>query len=660
METVAAESTVTTPWATSYGTDGMVISKEGLAPKVHVLSVLDHTLFTGMLVISAVIGIYFAFFAKQKQNTTSEYLMGGKNMGIIPVSLSLISSFISGITLLGVPAEVYVYGTQFATMLLGIVGATLGCGLFFMPVFYGLQLTTSYEYLEVRFNRKVRILGSFLFLMNNLLYIPIVMYVPALALNQVTGVNLHLITPLVSLVCIFYTSLGGLKAVVWTDALQTAMMFLSTGTVVVLGTHAVGGLSTVWKRSEDSGRIEFFNMDPDPTIRHTFWNTSFGVVFNWMANISVNQGMVQRFLAMHTLKRAHILLVIFTFGGMLITGLSCYCGLLIYATYYDCDRLSAKVVRASDQLMPYFVMDVAGWLSGLPGLFIAGVFSAALSTMSTGLNSMSGVIFEDFINPFLKVKVSDERASFIMKIICALFGVFCVCMVFIVEHLGAIVQLNWSLIGITSGPMLAIFALGMFFPWVNSKGAFVGGAVGLIIMGFISFGAQWAVATGQIRFEKKPVSTDGCLFPSHFSTSSGYETAIINETAFGTDFTTDATTFSQPETNEAWFIFRISYTLYSFVGLVISVVVGLIVSFLTGPTDPADVHIDLLTPVVRPLFAHRCKSGDDGAYWRQEETEPEQELNQLKGELEDDDNPLKEETITLMLQDAENGKKPSR
>ncbi|XP_046397965.1 sodium-coupled monocarboxylate transporter 1-like [Ischnura elegans] len=606
----------------------------GSVPKIHVFSALDHTLFVGMLVVSAIIGIYFAFFAKQKQNTTSEYLMGGRKMGIVPVSLSLIASYISGITLLGMPAEIYVYGTQFTTMMIGVLGAITGCAVIFIPVFYGLQLSTSYEYLEVRFDRKVRLLGSLLYLISSFLYIPIVIYLPALAFSQVTGFNLHLITPLVSLVCIFYTSLGGLKAVVWTDALQTVMMFFAMIVVVVIGTASLGGLGNVWQLNDESGRIEFFNFDPDPTVRHTFWNTVFGCVFSWMTHISVNQGMVQRFLAMPSLKKANIMIVFFTFGCLAITMMSCYCGLLIYATYRNCDRLSAKIVRASDQLLPYYVMDVAASLPGMPGLFMAGVFSAALSSMSTGLNAMSGVIYEDFIHPWLKVKISEERASTIMKIICVFIGLFCVGMVFIVENLGAVIQVSGSLGGITSGPMLAIFALGMLFPWVNSKGVLSGGITGMIVMGYISFGQQAAVAKGLIKFERKPVTTEGCGFLPHNNTFLSYGTSIINATGAFMDPMTEsslagaavaAMTEVEAVQEQAAFPFRISYTLYTMIGLFVTIAVGLVVSFLTGPTDPADVHIELLTPVVRPLFAHRCKSGDDTAHWRNRVKEEEKE-----------------------------------
>ncbi|PSN31614.1 hypothetical protein C0J52_26393 [Blattella germanica] len=248
------------------------------------LSWLDYVVFAIMLFLSALIGIYFAFFAKKKQNTTSEYLMGGKTMGIFPISMSLIASYISGISLLGLPAEMYVYGTQYSMIMCPEVFVSVTMAFVYLPVFYKLQITSSYE----------------------MLYIPIVIYVPALAFSQVTGANLHLITPIVCLVCIFYTTLGGLKAVVWTDTLQTILMFGGVIVVMILGTMKVGGIGVVWELSKESERLEFFNLDPDPTIRHTFWNVAFGNYFHWLASCSVNQAMVQRCLAMPSIQKANV------------------------------------------------------------------------------------------------------------------------------------------------------------------------------------------------------------------------------------------------------------------------------------------------------------------------------------------------------------------
>ncbi|KAG8224758.1 hypothetical protein J437_LFUL005327 [Ladona fulva] len=600
----------------------------GASSQFRTFSTFDYSIFGAMLVSSSLIGVYFAFFAKQKQNTASEYLMGGRTIGVLPIAMSLIArtefassksliddifSCISGVTFLGASAEMYTYGTQYSTSIIGLLLASIASGTLFMPVYCKLQLNTSYEYLELRFDRSVRLLGSVLFLINSLLYIPIVVYIPALALSQVSGINIHLITPVVCLICIFYTSLGGLKAVVWTDALQTVLMYGSMFAIVCIGTKVVGGFEEVWKRNQRSGRIEFFNLSPDPTVRHTFWNTIFGATFNWLCHLSVNQSMVQRFLAMPSFKKAQAMISIFTVGILIIYATSLYAGLVIYASYYNCDLISSKVVRAPDQVLPYFVMEVASGIPGLPGLFMAGVFSAALSSMSTGINSMAGVIYEDFVEPFMKVKVPEAKAAFIMKVIAIAFGVVCVGMVFVVENLGTVIQVSWSLGGVTQGAWTALFVLGMFFPWTSVKGTWIGGVTGLIVMGFICFGTQASISSGKITFEKKPMTTEGCSFLNHdsnFTMGSNFTTTEMFGLSSAENFT--AVDDHSDEDDDVLSIFRLSYTLYTLTGMVISVLVGLVASALTGLNDPADVDIDLLTPAIHPLYADRCKKGRKG------------------------------------------------
>ncbi|XP_015189984.1 PREDICTED: sodium-coupled monocarboxylate transporter 1-like [Polistes dominula] len=137
---------------------------------------------------------------------------------------------------------------------------------------------------------------------------------------------------------------------------------------------------------------------------------------------------------------------------------------LVYREKY----LVFQQIQKPDQLLPYFVMEIARSIPGLPGLFVSGVFSAALSTMSTGLNSLSGVIYEDIIKPCLRKPMSNVGASRIMKLIVIVIGIICVGLVFLVEKLTTLIQAGKSLSGITAGPLLGIFTLGMFFPFANS------------------------------------------------------------------------------------------------------------------------------------------------------------------------------------------------
>ncbi|XP_017764407.1 PREDICTED: sodium-coupled monocarboxylate transporter 2-like isoform X1 [Eufriesea mexicana] len=548
--------------------------------------VIDCAVFAGMLAVSAIIGVYQAYKSRKNEDAVREYLVGGQNMSIFPITMSLIASYISGITILGLPAEMYVYGTQFWSVVIADSFVSLTMAIVYLPVFYDLGITSSYEYLDLRFNGAVRLMGSAIFLVKMLLYIPLVIYVPALAFNQVTGINLHAIAILVCAVCIFYTTLGGLKAVVWTDAIQTIVMFGGVMVIAVIGTNRVGGFEQVWKRNRETDRIEFFDMDIDPTTRHTFWTVVIGNYLNWLASCSVNQAMVQRCLAMSSLKKANITIALMGIGIITIVSLSCYTGIVIFAAFHDCDPITTKQIRKPDQLLPFYVMGITESIPGLPGLFVAGVFSAALSTMSTGLNSMSGVIYEDMIKPWLRVPLSETATSRIMKATVVLTGTICVTLVFLVEKLSGLIQAAKSLSGITAGPLLGIFTMGMFFPIANSAGALVGGLVSLNLVAWISFGTQAAISSGKINFPVKPVSVDGC---SESLRNQATNLTVIVETAIK----------EQP-----FFLYRMSYLWYTWIGFLTAIFVGLIVSWITGPNKRGPGDEKLYTPVVRGFLRH--------------------------------------------------------
>ncbi|KAF7285221.1 hypothetical protein GWI33_011544 [Rhynchophorus ferrugineus] len=460
----------------------------------------------------------------------------------------------------------------------------------YLPVFYKLQITSSYEYLNLRFNNTVRLLGSILFLTKMLLYIPIVIYVPALAFSQVTGINLHLVTPVVCIVCIFYTTLGGLKAVVWTDTIQTIIMFVALIITVIIGTVQIGGVKEVWARNSEGGRIDFFNMDLDPTIRHSFWTVTIGNFFSWLASCSINQAMVQRCLAMPTLKSARITVGILVIGIMTLVSMCCFMGLVIYAFYHKCDPVTRGWIQKSDQLLPYFIMDTAGDIPGLPGMFVSGVFSAALSSMSTGLNSMTGVIFEDLIKPRIKEPLTESQASLLMKVIVVVVGTICVGLVFVVEKLGALIQAAGSMGAITAGPLLGVFSLGMFFPGATSEGALAGGILSGSLITWISIGTQAKMAQGLIRFPQKPVSVEGC--------SADWVAEYLK-------LTLSPHIKATPVERPFW-LYQMSYMYYTAVGALAAIVLGIIVSYFTGYNRKKKISKDLLSPVV-----HRFLKDDD-------------------------------------------------
>ncbi|EDS39425.1 conserved hypothetical protein [Culex quinquefasciatus] len=430
-------------------------------------------------------------------------------------------SFISGISLLGTPTEIYVYGVQYMYIVGGVISMGFIMMYIYLPVFHNLQLTSTYQYLQTRFDKRIRLFGSVLFtfatvrnlatsqslslgtpierkpltmtenihhsiedfqethvltpsivplialLLLQMAWLPIVIYVPALAFNQVTGVNVHLITPLVCVICIFYTCVGGLKAVVWTDVIQTVLMFGAMLLIIVKGTYDVGGFSVVMDRAVSSGRIEGPDMRFDMTTRHSIYSCVIGGVVYWLKTNAVSQNMIQRYLSLPTLQDAKRALWTFIAGTLILLALCCYSGLLIYAKYHDCDPLTTKLAKAKDQLLPLLVMDTLGDYPGLPGLFVAGVFSAALSSLSTGLNSMSAVVLEDFFKPFSNRPLSERATAIIMRAVVGVFGALCVVLVLVVEKLGAVLQLSMSLGSVSNGPLLGIFTIGVLIPWIE-------------------------------------------------------------------------------------------------------------------------------------------------------------------------------------------------
>lgn len=116
------------------------------------------------------------------------------------------------------------------------------------------------------------------------------------------------------------------------------------------------------------------------------------------------------------------------------------------------------------------VMETLRFLPGMPGLFVAGVFSAALSSLSTGLNSLAAVFLEDYIKPSRVTPLSERQTAIIMRISVVLIGTLCVALVFVVEHLGhAVLQLSITLGSVTCGPLLGLFLMGLLVPWINAK-----------------------------------------------------------------------------------------------------------------------------------------------------------------------------------------------
>uniref|UniRef100_A0A2C9K661 Sodium-dependent multivitamin transporter n=1 Tax=Biomphalaria glabrata TaxID=6526 RepID=A0A2C9K661_BIOGL len=266
--------------------------------------ITDYVMLAAMLGFSLGIGIFFAIRGN-KTKTKFEYLLGSREMGALPVALSLFATFHSAISLLGTPAEVYTYGTM-------IVYSTIVPSLSFLfmtvtsvPLFYPLKLTSVNEYLERRYNSKfVRILGTFLGIISSVSYMTISLLSPGLALQTVAGLPLWLSIVVIGLIGTFYTTIGGLKSVIWTDVFQTFIIFGGIIVILVKGSYDSGGIENVMKVAADNGRMIFDDIRIDPRVRHTVWDQSIGGFVYW-ASSGFSQSTVQRISSVKSPQQAN-------------------------------------------------------------------------------------------------------------------------------------------------------------------------------------------------------------------------------------------------------------------------------------------------------------------------------------------------------------------
>ncbi|XP_070557194.1 sodium-coupled monocarboxylate transporter 1-like [Ptychodera flava] len=484
-------------------------------------SLADYIVFAAMLSLSVAIGIYYGCTGK-KQSTTSEYLLADRRMNYVPVSFSIMASFVSAIGLLGAPAEVYTYGWIYWMGIWCFAIAIPISAHLYLPVFYKLQVTSIYEYLEVRFNSATRLLGTCLYIFYKTTYLSVAVYAPALALSVVSGLNVWLTSSTVAVVCVFYTTLGGMKAVVWTDVLQSLIMFAGILAVIIQGCIDLGGGSIAWQIAEEGGRIYFTDWSLDPTVRHTMWSIFIGLTLGYLPIYGISQATAQRFCSCPSVRDGQKALYLSLPIVMSINSLLCFCGVVMYATYAKCDPLGAGFVEVADQRMAYFIADKFARLPGFSGLFLSAICSAALSTLSSGLHSLSAVTLEDLIKKSTCASaMTDKKATMISKGLCIMYGLVALALVLVVSQMGLILQLALSLGNLILAPVFAMFTLGIFFPWTNSIGVIVGALAGIavamvILIGKFIYPPSWPMLS---------LSTEECFLAS---TASNYTNLLTS------------------------------------------------------------------------------------------------------------------------------------
>ncbi|XP_012541878.1 putative sodium-dependent multivitamin transporter [Monomorium pharaonis] len=516
----------------------------------------DYLVIGAIMSISVIIGLYYRF-SGGRQSTAAEYFSADNSLGILPLSIAMMASHISGITMLGMSGESYIRGliiVLFYTVGLYTVPIIAFC---YLPVFFELKVVSIYEYLEKRFGLYMRLLVSAANFTETLLLTGVMLYAPALALEATTGLSSTMSILVLGVICTSYSTLGGIKAVLITDIFQGLLMIIALSIIIIaIAQNIDGGIGGIWRIAQEGQRIDFSETTLDPTVQYTWWSLLIGGGSIGLAYVAVNQVQVQRLMTVKSVKVAINALLLCGPFILLVGFLTCFAGLAIYAVYKDCDPVVSGKISTYDKILPHFTVENLS--PGVVGIIVSGVFSASLSTISAMMNSLAAVALEDYVKPIHRkfgIHFSDEKATFTAKLLTVLNGIICMCLALLAKTMGRIVAIAFSIHGAIGGPILGIFTLGMFSENANEIGTIIGMITALIVCLWAAFGQP------KPPVPMLPVSTKGC----------------VNSTALMFTEQIDFNSTIQPESSY-FYLYRISYLWYNPMGLTITLIVGYVAS----------------------------------------------------------------------------------
>ncbi|XP_066943453.1 sodium-dependent multivitamin transporter-like isoform X2 [Macrobrachium rosenbergii] len=454
------------------------------------LSAVDITLFSISLITSAAIGIYYG--VRGLQSTPLEYLLGGRSMKPFPLAMSMVVGTVSAVTIMGNAGEMYAYGTQLWVMDLGIAVGMLVVAKALIPIMYPLQMVSLYQYIERRFKSKSLRQGTVVLqLFCGYFFIGFLLYPPSIALKYFTGLPIMINIFIMGATCTVYSAFGGVKAVVYADVFQALVMVIGVLAIVIQGSLKMGGLDKIWDIAYHGDRIEFFNFSLSPYQRHSFWLCLTLGLFFALSTYGVNQSQTQRFFSTGSVKQAQWVLYYAAAGMVFLKAIINLAGLVMYAHFKGCDPIThpQNVMKEPSIVVINYVLEVLTKIPGMSGVFVGAIYAAVLSSVSTQLNSMTALLWEDFLKEVrIFSEYSEVKKGLIQKILVLISGVIGLAFGLAVSQMGSFFRTLLAINGALTGPLIGLFLVAVYFPWINAAGAAFGFVISIILNLWIVFG----------------------------------------------------------------------------------------------------------------------------------------------------------------------------
>ena len=445
-----------------------------------------------------VIILYFAallcigvFFSKRQKNA-NDYFKGGERIPWWAAGLSLFGTALSAITFMAIPAKAFSTDWSYMLFNVGIVLVAPVIMFIFIPFFRKLDITTAYQYLEIRFNSLIRVICSLAFIIFQVGRMGVVLFLPAIAINIVTGFNIFLCIALMGVFSILYTRMGGIEAVVWTDALQVGILL---GGAIFAIFHIVaqipGGWSETMTIAIDCSKLNLGDCSFDFT-NPTVWTVLIATCFTNLTMYGTDQSMVQRYLTTSSKKAAQKSVLTNALLTIPATIIFFFIGTVLFVFYKTYPTELSPAMENVDAVFPYYIYTKLP--KGLIGLLISGIFAAAMSTLSGSMNS-AATAFEVDIRPKLFPKsvmatgADDKRWELKRaKKTTMIIGVLSLLFAFLMAtwDINSLWDEFNTILGLILGSMGGLFFLGMVTKRASAKGALIGMVVSIIVQALVA------------------------------------------------------------------------------------------------------------------------------------------------------------------------------
>ncbi len=454
-----------------------------------------------------------------RQTSTKDYFLGGDGIPWWAVLFSVVATETSTLTFISIPAVAYGGNLTFLQITLGYFLGRILVAVFFLPKYYDGEMYTAYQFLEKRFGPAMRNATSTTFMITRLLADGVRLFATAIPLAIIlrlggafTGwgdIELYLLSiTVISLITLVYTFFGGIKAVVWMDVVQMAVYLGGAGiAMIILLNQLPDGWQTVVAFAEPGNKFQFFRSGFDLSFKefiaqpYTFFTALVGGAVFSLASHGTDQLLVQRLLATGNLKSGQKALiwsgavVILQFALFLVIGLMLF-------TFYEgvsADRLG---LATNDEIFAKFIVEQLP--VGISGLIVAALFAAAMSSLSSSLNSLASATTYDLYKPYFGKTNTPEQDLKTSRIITLVWGIVLTGSAFLFAFLQlqegerpAVVELGLGIASYTYGGLLGAFGLGMLFKSPNTKDALIGFFTGMIALLFMVKGPIQNILPGE-------------------------------------------------------------------------------------------------------------------------------------------------------------------